>query len=456
MNRIAGFSRWSLLLFATALALIFVVGFTSINAQDSLEQPIGLGDVMLGEISLSRITSSYTFTGSSGEHIYLRAQSLTPDFAVSFYLKDRTGNVLADGTHINGQPGSLSMVELPATGSFTIQVQSANGMAGQYTVSVEEAPEAAMRALPSGEVLHTVISGNRAPDSYTFGAKSDGVEYLLVHTPETDFGPSVTLANAETEETVAMFRLDVTGACLRLAPGSSEYILTVAPSETGLEQAYSVLLWQPTASQPLCPYNVFYPAQSLAAEDMTLSTSSCTATPVGNQAINVRAAPNTSSAVIAHLMPGSTFPVLARSANGVWLMVNAEGTVGWIAAPVVSTNGDCGGVTAMNVQTGAVSSTSNSGGNGGSNPSSPSDGDGHLLCVDGDPNNPTGGVELCGELVDTANDVINDPMGVVEDTVDTANDAVDTVNDTVNDVVDTVDDTVNQVGCTIQGLLGSC
>src|SRR5688572_30760686 len=130
-------ARRAIVSLAISFLIVLLPGFSSVHAEDEITQAIIMGDVNVGEVNLSRVMSRYTFTGEKGNRIYLRTQSLTPDFAVEYRLTDENGQLLAQGNQLNGQPGSLSIIELTNSGTFTVQMQSANGKAGQFSVSVE-------------------------------------------------------------------------------------------------------------------------------------------------------------------------------------------------------------------------------------------------------------------------------------------------------------------------------
>jgi uncharacterized protein YgiM (DUF1202 family) len=46
--------------------------------------------------------------------------------------------------------------------------------------------------------------------------------------------------------------------------------------------------------------------------------------------LNVRSTPNPTSAILAIISRGQTFPLVGRNAAGTWVQLNVGGTIGWV------------------------------------------------------------------------------------------------------------------------------
>src|SRR5262249_39843998 len=146
--------------------------------------------------------------GNQGDIFYLHVQSMTPDFGVEFHVTDDKGNLVADGSQFNGQPNSISILKLPSTGVFTVQMQSANAKSGQYTISIDNPPDPQEPLLPLGELINA-NSGKDATQTYTFKTDKDGSTFLMFDSPIFKNGLSISIMNAADNQPIAMFRPDI-------------------------------------------------------------------------------------------------------------------------------------------------------------------------------------------------------------------------------------------------------
>jgi len=79
-----------------------------------------------------------------------------------------------------------------------------------------------------------------------------------------------------------------------------------------------------------------------------------TACSVTGSNVNIRSGPGTPYAIISSLRAGMSVPVQGQNANGSWYVVGiSRQRQGWVAASVVRTSGDCGGLAVVAV-TGAT------------------------------------------------------------------------------------------------------
>ena len=70
----------------------------------------------------------------------------------------------------------------------------------------------------------------------------------------------------------------------------------------------------------------------------------CQVASARNVGINVRSGPGTNYGIVGSLLPTETGVVLGRLADGSWYRISVNGVLGWVAASVVTTGGDCGGI----------------------------------------------------------------------------------------------------------------
>lgn len=317
------------------ISLVLAIFLAPAIAQDPI-QAISFDELVVGEINLSQIQSSYVFDGIAGETVYLRAQSLTPEFALRYTLLDADGQALAEGTNINGQPGSLSILEIPFTASFTVQINSANNVAGQYTVSVENKTSQGINYLPDGEIIYGNLNARQKQD-YQFETVADVTNFLMFESSNKSSAITITIKNIETNDVIAIFRSDISDMCMRMASTDSTYHISVTSEVEAVSQHYQAMLWTSDIADLTCPTSIFTPEYPDAInEGQVLSTGTGVAvSPAGTQAINMRAAPTTNSPVISTLAPGEVTTVIGLTANGDWLMVDVDGTILFVNSEVV-------------------------------------------------------------------------------------------------------------------------
>jgi len=457
------FNFWSLIIGI----VILIVALTPVIAQNQT-QTLSFDEMVLGEINLSHIQSTYTFNGRAGETVYLRAQSLTPDFVINYTLLNADGQVIAQGTNESGQPGSLSIVELTATEQLTVQINSANNAGGQFSVSLDSALMQNSAMLPMGEIVYADAESTN-PQDYLISTSDNATNFVMFETLAEANGLTITLEDAETDEIVAMFQSTVSGICMRLASHNKDYRLRVTPDNTvTTSQVYMMMFWQNDISDLSCPSNIYAPDADddmINADQLISIDANVTVAPAGTQGVNMRTAPTTNSPIVSVLNPNEDAPVLGTTENEDWLMVNLDGTVVFVNSSVVETVlgdleelplVDASGLTR---EFNLVDVDANYG-------------DTDTSIDIGDTVNDNGLIDGQANLDETTADAqVGDTspisinggdaslvnMPVVESAVDNASNVVESVSDgdAVNDVVDTVDNTVDETEDVVEDVTGT-
>ena len=189
-------------LLITALLCAILSG--GVNAQDAAT-PISIGENETGQVTDSSGAVLFAFTLGVPMSVDLQVLAITPGFAPTFRIVDPDGVVVLDAANPDGQTVTQGMPNLSSSGTYTIEVGSANETTGQFLVSVQPgAPLAPPQALPAGQLLNGAVEARNSRQAYRFSGSFDDVLLLTVRSTSAALGPVVALRDADSGETLAL------------------------------------------------------------------------------------------------------------------------------------------------------------------------------------------------------------------------------------------------------------
>lgn len=331
--------RWKTIIFLTLLiGLIY-----SIASAQTAPEPIGIGENRTGEVSVTTIAPTYSFSAAAGQSISLQVLAITGGFAPALRILDPVGAVAASVSNVEAS----NIIELTFTptqpGIHLFEVQSANGAGGQFLIAVQAVQVTTVppTPLPIGLEIPGSVNPQAPLLTYSFNASPTDVLLLTVTSSLPTGGPNVTLKDGLTGEVLGSGSLRLIGVRFRIPVGTSSYLVEVAHSNANPVETYTVLL------------EIEGSAELTATPTATVSggatvnispTGPCLVGATGTSNINVRSGASTDSPVVTQLGVGLTAPVIGRTADNTWYQVNVNGVTGWVAASVVVVGGQCGAV----------------------------------------------------------------------------------------------------------------
>ncbi|MCU1688859.1 MAG: hypothetical protein JWN20_787, partial [Jatrophihabitantaceae bacterium] len=119
-------------------------------------------------LSTGQPTARYTFAGTAGQQIYVQATASTvPSECNVLRLYDPSGAAIASGCLIGGA-GQIDTTTLPSTGTYTIAVAPAGGVAGTVTLKVLSVASTTNALTIDGPAVVATIAQPGGTASYTF------------------------------------------------------------------------------------------------------------------------------------------------------------------------------------------------------------------------------------------------------------------------------------------------
>jgi hypothetical protein len=120
---------------------------------------ITLGENKTGSITDASNTSLYSIEVGAPQSVIILMLALTPDFEPPFRVLNPSGIVVLDTTSSASQNIAQGTLNLSSSGSYTIEVRSANNSAGQFLISTQAgAPLTLPQALTAGTPLNGSVN----------------------------------------------------------------------------------------------------------------------------------------------------------------------------------------------------------------------------------------------------------------------------------------------------------
>jgi hypothetical protein len=226
--------------------------------------------------------------------------------------------------------------------------------------------------LSPGFTIRQAVDAEQQSQQYHIAGMMDASVFVLLTSQDYTNAPAVTLTNDANNMAIAEMRLAVSAMCLRLAPGSNTYTLSVSADHPQSPQNYALLLLQGDPDAMMCSGEMLESlalgaggagagtvirigsqvgggtgngggngsggdggsgaggnGNCVATSDTLIKVSDANATPIG--AIDM----------------GDSVPVLGAISGNDWLIVNSDGIAGLAPRDGVSLEGDCSNVSAF-------------------------------------------------------------------------------------------------------------
>ncbi len=326
------------------LALILsVTGLGAAMAQNTAT-PIIVGEPTPGQVSQLNIAPSFLYTAQGPEVITVVVESASGEFAPALRVLSSDNQLLQDVPNPANSPQLEAILQLPEGGQYVLQVQSANGQAGSFTITITEV-EPIPEPLLVGDDLDVPFSPNDRTARYVFDSDEEDTLRLVVESEEP-IDAIVTLSNEDGDE-LASFSLLLTGGTINIPPGIGQFLLTITYDEQEEPQDENVrvaLLPPPAPEAEPTPVATAAPAPTRIPLIPLPANGPCIVASFSGGTVNLRSAPSTTFPVIATLSGNNVALVIGRLADASWYQVNYNGITAWVAGFVIRQGGLCGSV----------------------------------------------------------------------------------------------------------------
>lgn len=335
-----------------------------VRSQGEEATPITIGENKIGEVTGADQAPSYVVTVLAPQSLVIQVLAVTQGFAPSLRVFDPSGVVIRAVANPRFEATvRVESLEVGA-GLYRIEVQSANGQAGQFVIGVQAgAALPPPLALSLGQTVTGEARSEAQLQRYSFtGAEAEAL-LLYVNSVLPGAAPLVFLKDADTLETLAFTSARLAGVGYRVPAGLFRYLVEVVHSGSPVAEAYTVCLEYEDGSGPRCGVSTvvaatpvptptaaaFVPPPTFTPQPLpTLPpTGPCVVASLSGGAVNVRSGPGTEYAALSQLSGSALAAVIGRLPDGSWFQVDVNGVVGWIAASVIRVGGQCGGVPAV-------------------------------------------------------------------------------------------------------------
>jgi hypothetical protein len=242
-------NRTTWLVIVGALLCALLLGIAPASAQAT---PINMGDNATGEVTAANPIVEYTLTVPAAQGARIQVLAITPDFAPFFTVIDTTNGIPLLDVGVEGETASVQgNLTLAAAITYSIQVQSANGVFGQFVLSVQRG-EAAPSGTPltPGTPISDTVSIAGPTKQYGFTADPTQILLLNVHSENPAAGPVVRLRDADSGETLAASSTRLIDVRFGIPSGVQNYVVEVGHSGSNTEQAFMVCLGTDSGTIP--------------------------------------------------------------------------------------------------------------------------------------------------------------------------------------------------------------
>jgi uncharacterized protein YraI len=333
---------------AALLALSFGLA-SPVAAQGGV---LSYGENAFGSLSAEAPLGFYSFAGTAGDLVMIQVLGASPGMNPAITLLDSTQQTLASNSNDpfgfgDGTEARISY-RLEADGLYTILVSNANGAPGDYLIRLRGTPASAATGIDQDTPATADVAPGTSAQVFSVSANPAAATTLRVSTSTPDFEFSVQIRDTSGALLAVLsgspiqpasfvvpagdgvFEIRVVGASPTV-PGVVILALGTGPSDTSAT----------TTDAPTPPPAVTESAADDSAEPTSASsTADCSVSSSTN--VNLRSGPGTNFEIVGSLTAGITLPVLGRSIDGVWYVVNLNGQIGWVFGPVVGLEGTCG------------------------------------------------------------------------------------------------------------------
>jgi len=182
-----------------------------------------------------------------------------------------------------------------------------------------------------GQIVTETADAFSPLQQFAFRSSPDTPVTLLFISSQLHGSPQLTLRNADTNETLAMFRQRITGSCLRFAPGDRQYLLDISYQATLPAEEYSLYLTTGDNLRAGCDLLSLIGGTVNGSAFLGLNaTAACSA--IVSADAELYSQPRASATVIGTVGSGETIYPLIRLDNAGWYLVFTSAGSGWISA----------------------------------------------------------------------------------------------------------------------------
>ncbi len=313
------------------LASILLLGVASTSQAQNV---LTYGTAVQGTLNGATPTSFFSFSGTAGDLVTVRATALVPGLDPTLSLLSPASQPLANNDNDPLVPGTANAslsYRLAESGTYSILVGTASGE-GNFLLSLDARPAAISNVLNNTAPTTVNIPQGAPSQVYSF---TGGLVSIASATPGFGYIAEIRDASGKVAALVDGATLQTVTLSFNAEAGPFELLVTAAdPAATGsivlsLEEA--VLLDVPVVPDPATTEEPSSGQQPVAGL--------CQITPTNPGGVNVRAGNSTAYEVVGGIGFGEFATALGES--NLWFQVRlSNGVVGWVSDNVVNEQGD--------------------------------------------------------------------------------------------------------------------
>ena len=333
--------------------------------------PVNIGENKTGELTAAVPSAEFVLTTPTAQNARIQVLAITPGFAPSFTVIDATNGI---PVLTAGLAGNATIVQgdvaLAANLSYIIQIQSANGVIGQFVLSVQQGSAIAPPTpLTLGQPVADEVNNQTQTKNYSFAADPTQILLLNVVSEDAESGPSISLRDGVSGQTLAASSSRLIGANFRIPTGAQTYLVVVSQGDSNEGEAFTLCLGTESGSitcpvsgtasaavPTATPFATFTPLPGFTPAPIPAG-GPCSVAPSGASPVNVRNGPSTSTSIVTQVAGNTIVPVMGRLADNSWYQVNVGGIIGWMSATVIRIGGICNTVPVIALPTATPTST---------------------------------------------------------------------------------------------------
>ncbi len=344
MNAANRRSRW---LVIGVLICILLVGALIVSAQ-STPPSIPIGENQTNSLTDASSSVQFSIAVSVPQNVNVQILATSPEFAPAFRVLDPNNAVVLDVANSDARSIIQGALTLSSFGTYILEVRSANDTGGQFTISLQPgAPLAPPTPLPLQQLVTTSVDTQTTRQAFSFTALSTDALLLDVTSSSPTSSPVIHLSDADTGNTLGLSNAQLTSVRFRMPIGSTHYLLEVTTNGSNSPQSVTICLWAEHSVSPCPGVGSGITSQnstSVGSQDNSNGACTCDVTATSAANVNIRVAPSLAAAVIGHLPPGTPAQVIGELPNHLWVEINYNGVIGWVAAAVVTIDNSCPGI----------------------------------------------------------------------------------------------------------------
>jgi hypothetical protein len=323
--------HWVLLL----VLLLCAFPISAASAQEVI--PIQYGTAVVNTITAAGQMVNYTFNGTIGDLVTIRAVGISPGSDPNLALVGPPQQVLATNDNVFSVPPTTAaqiIFRLQATGPHFIVV---SGPPGDFLLTLESRPAAPLVFLQPDTPTTITFPIVEPAQAFVFNTDPVFATTLLMDATPFTLDAYVEVRDG-TGQLIATLRSNLDNACISIGPGDQLLELTViALSPVPVTGTMTIAVSNaPCVFGPVPAENPPVPTPEFTP---VVVEGVCAASSPRN--VNIRSGPGTNYARLALLQAGIPIQVVGQSQDGQWFVVQNDVVQGWLAARVVSVTGPC-------------------------------------------------------------------------------------------------------------------